>query len=406
MGETVRYLEQWEKRRTMPLWREAFWEDTEEFLEYYYKEKSSDNRILVMEEGDRIVSMVHRNPYRLRLGGREADIDYIVAVATASDWRHRGYMRKLLLKMLNDMGREKMAFCFLMPADRRIYEPFGFAFIYDQEHWKLTKEAEQGLAKEKVDSDTAALAAEWMDRWLGQRYQVWAVRDKRYADRLLLELASENGWLELLYQKERPGGGPVGIRGWWGIGKTEQRLLLCGSEYREEQRSPCPAIMARIGDVKTCLELISLKKDSLLDRLEVTLHVEDRMCGWNQGTFLWKLDRRGSLVMEEAEGEENGMGGRGCLFITIEDLTQWIFGYRELEELADREELAACAKAAVPKEPVSRDRPGFDLGMRPGDAARHVQEESDQRTYREETVTIRWWLEIGVWKKVFLDEIV
>ena len=55
--------------------------------------------------------------------------------------------------------------------------------------------------------------------------------------------------------------------------------------------------MARIGDVKTCLELISLKKDSLLDRLEVTLHVEDRMCGWNQGTFLCQLDRRGSLFM-------------------------------------------------------------------------------------------------------------
>ena len=112
----IRYLEEWEKRGTIPLWREAFPEDSDGFVEYYYKEKTRDNRILaaVEEQGDgkgRIVSMVHRNPYRLWVQGHVVDSDYVVAVATAEDRRHRGLMRGLLTRMLEDMYREQMPFC-------------------------------------------------------------------------------------------------------------------------------------------------------------------------------------------------------------------------------------------------------------------------------------------------------
>lgn len=46
----IRYLRQEEKSRTFPLWREAFYQDSEAFLEYYYREKARDNRILVKVE--------------------------------------------------------------------------------------------------------------------------------------------------------------------------------------------------------------------------------------------------------------------------------------------------------------------------------------------------------------------
>ena len=79
----VRYLPDGEKNRTRELWTEAFPEDSRQFLDYYYSEKMRDNRVLVKEEDGRIVSMLHRNPYRMAVGDREEDIDYIVAVATA-----------------------------------------------------------------------------------------------------------------------------------------------------------------------------------------------------------------------------------------------------------------------------------------------------------------------------------
>ena len=88
----IRYLDNQEKGRTKDLWREAFPEDSEDFLDYYDQEKMSINQVLVREENGVIQSMLHRNPYRLQVRDTFWDADYIVAVATRTDMRHRGYM--------------------------------------------------------------------------------------------------------------------------------------------------------------------------------------------------------------------------------------------------------------------------------------------------------------------------
>ena len=46
----IRYLDNQEKGRTKDLWREAFPEDSEDFLDYYDQEKMSINQVLVREE--------------------------------------------------------------------------------------------------------------------------------------------------------------------------------------------------------------------------------------------------------------------------------------------------------------------------------------------------------------------
>ena len=53
----MRYLSQEEKKNTISLWTEAFPEDSDSFLEYYYREKIKDNRILVAEEGQGSLAM-------------------------------------------------------------------------------------------------------------------------------------------------------------------------------------------------------------------------------------------------------------------------------------------------------------------------------------------------------------
>ena len=78
----IRYLEQEEKGRTKELWKEAFSEDSLSFVDYYYEEKMKDNRVLVFEREGQIVSMLHRNPYRIWLRGAECSCDYLVGIAT------------------------------------------------------------------------------------------------------------------------------------------------------------------------------------------------------------------------------------------------------------------------------------------------------------------------------------
>ena len=68
----MRYLSREEKGLTKKLYREAFPEDSDQFMDYYYAEKASSdddnsNEILVCEDGKEIVAMSHLNPYLVRL---------------------------------------------------------------------------------------------------------------------------------------------------------------------------------------------------------------------------------------------------------------------------------------------------------------------------------------------------
>ena len=46
----IKYLSPEEKERSRALYEDCFPEDTERFVDYYYKEKCKDNQILVLED--------------------------------------------------------------------------------------------------------------------------------------------------------------------------------------------------------------------------------------------------------------------------------------------------------------------------------------------------------------------
>ena len=125
----VRCLPREENGRTRALYEEVFVEDEKAFVDAYYQIKAADNHILVLEDEGEIVSMLHRNPYTFWFRGKQVPADYIVAVATRREYRHRGLMRSLLTKALQDMEEEKYPFTFLMPADEAIYTPFDFRLM-------------------------------------------------------------------------------------------------------------------------------------------------------------------------------------------------------------------------------------------------------------------------------------
>ena len=146
----MRLLEPKEAARTRKLYEEAFPEDSREFVDYYYEEVAARNRIYAAEQDGEIRSMVHLNPYLVSIGGKEREIDYLVAVATAETFRHQGLMGSLLGKAMERMQTEGKAFTFLMPAKEEIYRPFGFHFISGQKQGRadsrrLSRNGRDGL---------------------------------------------------------------------------------------------------------------------------------------------------------------------------------------------------------------------------------------------------------------------
>lgn len=328
------YLSGEEKLETRELWEQIFDEDSASFLDYYYSEKIRDNRILAIREDGAIQSMVQMNPYVICARGRRWRVDYIVGVATREEKRHHGYMRQLLLAMMADMRAEEAPFCFLMPADEAIYRPFGFTWIFRQPQWKR-KEGNgicsvpfTGMGKPGTWAGHArytAEMAEWMNRWLAARYQLYAVRDEAYLRRLLKEIASENGQVELLYRADTM----IGMQSEWGWNRREQRFLYCDSSYVEEAAEPKPAIMARVITPEVFVRVIRLKSTVLEQERQIRLALEDPLIPENEGLWNWHLNRQTSWLepVNETERIRELAACEEDLRLTVTELTEWLFGY-------------------------------------------------------------------------------
>ena len=116
-----------EQERTKKLYREIFPEDTEDFLDFYYKKRPK--RILAMEEDGEVIAMLHLNPFLLSFFGKEIMATYIYAVATRKDKRKQGIMGELLRYSFQLLEEEGEAFCFLLPVTEQIYTPYGFQTV-------------------------------------------------------------------------------------------------------------------------------------------------------------------------------------------------------------------------------------------------------------------------------------
>ena len=359
---------------TRQLWESCFPEDSASFLDYYYTEKTKDNRIIVGEADAKIVSMLHRNSYSVVIKGRRLTLDYIVAVATLKPYRGRRYMQQLLTTALIHMHREGRPFTYLMPAAQAIYSPYDFRFIGDL--WKLRLKAasdspsgegqKHSIGMEPVTMDRSDLkrAAHFMERWLC-RFDVYACRDEAYVSRLLKELESEQGEMYFL----RKDGDLIGMYASWGIGSREQRLLYGDSPFVEViQRTP--GIMGRITNVEAFLPLLGLTCEG---QAEFILTVKDTWIPGNNGRFLWQLElgksrllrldtedvpedvrsaERGALpkaqaktqtqakIQEKAQAKDSclraaqiGEAGLCELAVSIDTLTLWLFGRERVEVL-------------------------------------------------------------------------
>ena len=286
----IRYLEDNEKGISEALYREAFPEDKDAFVEYYYSYVTKNNRILFMEQAEKVCSMLHLNPYRLSVNGTEVDAYYYVAVATSEECRHQGMMRKLLHKSLNDIHEEGHPFTYLMPANRAIYEPFDFRIVYQQK--KVELPLEPGKANEKM----------------AEMFDVYTLRDDWYVEKML--------------EEER----------------------VCAGDPPFEI---VPYIMTRITHVEKMLGLLSSEKS-----LNVVLNVEDKIIPQNQGTFLWEISTSESFCRKLTE-TENGMRDKYTndilqISVNIEELTEFVFGKRKIEGLGDVKVLdRICINEAV-----------------------------------------------------------
>lgn len=349
----LRKLQKEEHGKTRRLWEQIFTEDTPKFLDYYYSVKTKENEIYVIEEDGAIRSMLHLNPYKMQIGCKTVESHYIVAVATEETYRKRGYMAKLLKKAMEDMRENGEAFTFLMPAAEAIYYPHGFRFIYRQEQREVSgkKMEDPKITVASATLEVCGELADFANRMLKLRHQVYTLRDFNYYRRLLEEFRSEDGGMLLVRENEK-------LVGFFGYGKDEKYEILeplfqngygeallhaiytltgdehttvhCAGIEESENTRKKPMIMAKILDIPKMFACMEAKEE-----MSLSVRVTDEPGKESLGTFY--IRGKEGLEVQQSDLEKEPVM-RAASFdaeetISIGDLTSILFGYGDLKEM-------------------------------------------------------------------------
>lgn len=261
---------------------------------------------------------------------------------------------------MQDMYQDGQLFTFLMPAAEKIYTPYDFRFVYDQDQTDLPANDNE-LVCECVDAGMcdASLMAEFFEENFADRWQVCAVRDSMYYQSLLFERQSERGGIKLLkkqgkligmftYMQEEqleimeplylPGYEDVFCQtaAWMCRNTTEHSAVkvyaYCGGEAEKK-----PTIMVRILRLEKLLSSLKVRKGMQMDCsfavLDAVLPQNSKI--WRIQSGCTELPEEGNctrhLQVRETEDSEG--------VLTIGALTSLLFGYKSVEAVAEEEDV-------------------------------------------------------------------
>lgn len=385
----IRRLDKSEHGKTRTLWENVFSEDSREFIDYYYYIKTKDNTIYVVEEEKEIHAMFQLNPYQINLAGSIVPSDYIVGVATQEEYRGRGYMRKLLVRALEDQYGQKMPFTFLMPAAEAIYSPYDFRFIYRQKQVKLgatffaaREESLRSKQKKITERDArfmdAATMADFFESTFSHRWNTVARRTAQYYQTQILEQQSEFGGMRLvfedkklvamyayareegleirepLYLEEKEEAFLASVDA---LREKEEKITVYGmaEELEKQEGDPSleykeqPVIMARIVHLQ---ELFLTMKVPAESEIHCSFAVIDPILHGN--SRIWKLQsEKGEEILHVSETEDS----QGVL--PIASLTELLFGYKTPEETAVEENVILPEKLQKELKKIQKFCPVF-----------------------------------------------
>ena len=144
------------------LWNYCFEKKTEPFFRYYFEQYCGKDNMVIggfdkVGEEEKLRTMLHVNPYMLRLRGQEMLVPYLVGIATAPEARGQHLLRPLLETAFEVLRSQGFPFVTLMPISAGIYLPYEFAYCYYRHEYKMP------LAKLQIPAIGDDLSVERLD---------------------------------------------------------------------------------------------------------------------------------------------------------------------------------------------------------------------------------------------------
>ena len=192
------------------LWNYCFEKKDTFFFKWYFSQYCpAQNQIMGgFNKKNQLQTMLHLNPYNVKVGAQTIKTQYIVGVATDPVARGQHIMGDLLRTAFTVLRASGFTFVILMPINAGIYLPYGFAYTHLKKAYKLPLRAlnlayiDSGLLVERVEplAVVTALAAVYLK--VMQIYNGYVVRSLKDWQNILTVLKGENGEVVLVKEKE------------------------------------------------------------------------------------------------------------------------------------------------------------------------------------------------------------
>lgn len=361
-----------DKQPVYDMYQKIF-EDPEPFAQYYFEEVYATNQVVLAQEDNKILGMIHLNPYRIRAGENIYTLNYIVAVAVWKEYRRRGIMAAMLNKCLNDMHKQEQPFTYLMPANKAYYEPFQFRFVMDWEETMIDNH-DTSYRDNTTDRDHKIVhitaqdyqtIKEFLEQFMEQ-YKIYTVPDEPYLRRLEKESQSGDGGFFACYEDDRLQGvfaesfeeDEVYIR--WAYSLEPEQMLNQIKQRHKDKKiyitggnlskgKKVPKIMARITNLEAWGEILQGKNDFTFRILVKDPYIKDQ-----NGVFQFQCLNHKISIQCVATSQDETLKAYTTDAqewedeISIDELTQVFFDYDAGQILKEHEYL----KDIVPAGPI------------------------------------------------------
>ncbi|WP_195662946.1 GNAT family N-acetyltransferase [Bacteroides congonensis] len=128
------------KEQVKALWKLCF-EDSEEFVEMYFKLRYKNEVNVAIQSGDEVISALQMLPYPMTFCGEMVQTSYISGACTHPDFRSKGVMRELLSQSFARMLRNGIQFSTLIPAEPWLFDYYkcmGYATVFQYSVKEMT----------------------------------------------------------------------------------------------------------------------------------------------------------------------------------------------------------------------------------------------------------------------------
>lgn len=138
------------------LWQTAF-DDSEECLDFFFKNTVSPERVLAVFENNKPVSALYMLESDIVIDKKEYSAYYIYAVCTHPRYRGKGFMKSLFEELFEVVKSRDIDYLFLVPEEEylfEIYEKIGFETGFYRSEKDFYKKDFQNIKEIKTENLT------------------------------------------------------------------------------------------------------------------------------------------------------------------------------------------------------------------------------------------------------------